>query len=390
MGNMPKRALYFLAVILVTLLSLGVRLYAAQRLDVDYDEPVYLSAAVSYARSVRTGELKMLAWNQDNFEHPVFYKILYGGVLLTQQPLDRLPDKDLPRLAPIASAAAGPWNVAARYLSVFWGTLAVLALALLNPIAGLVLGVDTLSVKYTSEVYLEALPMLGSLLAALAYGRWFAQVSDGNTAPRRHIHWLLLCAVFLGMTTASKYIYGIVALPILIHCGVALAQRRVPGRFTWYLACWAVLCLLMFFLFDPYLWPHPLGRLMKSIAFHESFQGSRLVQQYHYPFWQPLIWLSAFSVFYDLHPARAFLVNLDTIIFALAVIGLPALFRKARLFFYWLITGLLFLLAWETKWPQYTLIILVPFSLSAAYGLSTLWDLCRKLIVRWGGQAAAA
>lgn len=377
-----RRALYISAVIIVTLVSFGLRLYAAQRLDVDYDEPVYLADAVSYANYIRAGDLKMLAWSEFTYEHPALYKILYSLVLLTQRPLERLPDKDLPRQVPIASAAAGPWNVIARYLSVFWGTLAVLALSLLNPLAGLLLGVNTLSVKYTSEVYLEALPLLGSLLCALAYSRWFAEISRQPADSRKGLLWLFLSAVFLGITTASKYIYGIVALAVMLHFTVALVRRQIPARLAWYLGGWAILCVFMFFVFDPTLWPHPIARLAKSIAFHETFQDSRLVLQYHYPFWQPLRWLSAFSAYYDLHPAQAFLLDVDTPIFVLAVIGLPALFRRTPLFFYWLGIGLLFLLIWTTKWPQYTLIILAPFSLSAAYGISTLWDLAWRFAAR--------
>ncbi len=390
LSRFPKRALYIAAVVAVTLVSLGLRLYAAQRLDVDYDEPVYLGGAVSYAKYMRLGEFKMLAWSEYNYEHPPLYKILYGVVLLTQQPLDRLPDKDLRRQVPIASAPAGPWNVIARYLSVFWGTLTVLALALLNPLAGLLLGIDTLSVKYTSEVYLEALPLLTSLLCVLAYSRWFTELRHQASTSRRSLLWLVLSAAFLGVTVATKYIYGIVALPILLHFGIAVIRRQVPPRLLWHIASWGVISLLMFFVFDPYLWPHPVARLQQSILFHESFQGSRLVQQYHYPFWQPLRWLSDFSAFYDLHPASAFPVDLDTPIFVLAIIGLPGLFRKAPLFFYWLAIGLAFLLVWETKWPQYTVIVLVPFSLSAAYGASTLWELVRTLLTRKKAQPAAA
>jgi hypothetical protein len=375
---MTKRILYIAAVVLVVLLAGGVRLYAAQRLNVDYDEPVYLGAAVDYAHSMRSGNFKMLAWSDNTYEHPALYKILYGVLLLTQQPLDRLPDKDLPRLAPIASTAAGPWNVAARYLSVFWGTLAVLVLACVNPLAGLFLAVDTLSVKYTSEVYLEALPLLTSLLCALSYMRWDAVVRREPASSRRAWIWLLLSAVFLGMTAASKYVYSIVGLAILIHFAVSVVRGRLPRKLILYLAAWAVLSLAMFLLFDPYLWPHPYSRLSKSILFHEVFQDSRLVQQYHYASWQPLRWLSAFAAYYDLDPASAFLINVDTLLFVLAVIGLPRLYRTQPFFFYWLITGLVFLLAWTTKWPQYTVIILAPFSMAAAQGVLTFWDLARR------------
>jgi len=376
---MTKRILYFIAVLLVTLLSCGVRLYAAQRLNVDYDEPVYLGDAVGYAGYIRSGDLKMLAWSETTYEHPALYKIMYGVMLLAYRPLDRLPDKDLPRLAPIATAAAGPWNVAERYLSVAWGTLAVHVLALVNPLAGLVLGIDTLNVKYTSEVYLEALPLFSSILCALAYIRLFDRVRREPGLLQQHLVWLILSAAFLGMTAAGKYVYSIVGLAILVHFTVAAVRRQVPSAAIPYLAGWALAALIIFFVFDPYLWPHPIARLTRSILFHEVFQDSRLVLQYHYPWWQPLRWLSAFSANYDLGPASAFLINVDTLLFASAVIGLPRLLQKQPFFFYWLALGLLFLLAWNTKWPQYTLIILVPFSMAAAQGVLTVWALSRRL-----------
>jgi hypothetical protein len=382
---MPRRILYPLAVIVVTVFSCGLRLYAAPRLDVDYDEPVYLADAVAYAKSMRLGDFKMLAWSEETYEHPALYKILYGVVLLTQSPLDRLPDKDLPRLAPIATTAAGPWDIAARYISVFWGTLAVLALALLNPLAGFFLGVSTLSVKYTSEVYLEALPLFGSLMCALAYMRWFSLNSEpssqreGAKNTRTGILWLALSAISLGIAAASKYVYAIIGVAIVLHLALAVIQKQLPGRILVRLAGWCLLSLLMFFVFDPYLWPHPIARLSQSILFHETFQDSPLVQQYHYPFWQPLRWLSAFSAFYKLRPDSAFLINMDTPIFVLAIVGLPRLFRNRRLSFYWLAVGLAFLLIWTTKWPQYALIILAPFSMAAAEGCKTLWNLGRRL-----------
>jgi hypothetical protein len=377
-----RRLLYLAAVLAVVSLAAGLRLFAAAHLAVDYDEPVYLRDAVDYAGFMRTGDFKMLAWSEATYEHPALYKILYGVVLLGHRPLDRLPDKDLPRLAPIASAAAGPWNIAARHLSVLWGTLAVLGVALVNPLAGLFLGIDTLSVKYTSEVYLEALPLLTSLLCVLAYARWFRLASVSHVQVRDTWIWLLLSAVLLGMTAAGKYVYSIVGVVILLHSLLAMFRGRLSHRSIAHLAAWAILSVLMFVAFDPYLWPHPLARLSQSVLFHEQFQDSRLVLQYHYPWWQPLRWLSAFSSYYDLGPRSAFLINADTLIFALALIGLPRLFLRQPIFFYWLVVGLAFLLAWTTKWPQYTLIILAPFSMSAAEGLLTLWELARRLAGR--------
>jgi len=377
---MSKRIRFFAVLLLVVLLAGGVRIYAAQRLNVDYDEPVYLSAAVEYAKAMRGGDLKMLAWSEHTYEHPALQKILYGVVLLTQTPLDRLPDNDLPRLAPIASTEAGPWNIAARHLAVGWGTLAVLALAWVNPLAGLFLAIDTLSVKYTSEVYLEALPLLTGLLCALAYLRWFTAVRRDPGSTRRALIWLVLSGICLGMTAAGKYVHALVGVVILFHFLMAILRNQLPRRMIAYIAGWGILSLVMFYVFDPYLWPHPIARLTKSLLFHQDFQDSRLVQMYHYPFWQPLRWLSAFSAYYQLGPRSAFLVDVDTFVFVAAIIGLPRLFKKERFFFYWLLIGLIFLLVWATKWPQYTLIVLVPFSMAAAQGVLTVWDLARAAI----------
>ena len=377
---MIKPILYSAAVLAVVLLSCGIRLYAAERLDVDYDEPVYRGAAVEYARSLRAGDFKQLAWSENTYEHPALYKILYGVVLLSRPPLDRLPDKDLPRLAPIATAPAGSWNVAARHLSVLWGTVAVLALALINPLAGLFLGIDTLSVKYTSEVYLEALPLLTSPLCALSYMRWYDLARKSRTSRQSPLLWLILSALFLGMTAASKYVYAVVGLAILIHFFLGVLQNQVSRRLMLHIAAWALLSIVVFVGCDPYLWPHPISRLTQSILFHEEFQDSRLVLQYHYPFWQPVRWLSAFSAYYDLRPAKAFIFNVDPLIFLFAVIGLPRLYHSQRFTFYWLTVGLVFLLLWTTKWPQYSLIILAPFSMAAAQGVLTLWELGHRLL----------
>ncbi|HEY5983522.1 MAG TPA: hypothetical protein VIU38_08610, partial [Anaerolineales bacterium] len=283
---MSNRRLYLLSVLVVVVLAGALRVYAVQRLNVDYDEPVYLSAAVEYANAMRLGDLKMLAWSEHTYEHPALQKILYGVALLTQTPLERLPENDLPRLAPIAATEAGPWNIAVRYLAAAWGTLAVLALALVNPLAGLMLAVDTLSVKYTSEVYLEALPLLTGLLCALAYLKWYKAARDhAESAPNSTI-WLILSAVLLGMTAAGKYVHGVVALAIVVHFLVALLRHQMPRLTLAYMAGWGILALLMFLVFDPYLWPHPIERLTKSLLFHEAFLDSRLVQMYNYPFWQ--------------------------------------------------------------------------------------------------------
>ncbi len=380
---MTKRVITMISILGIAMLALGLRVYAANRLDVDADEPVYLSAALDYANFLRNGQYKMLAWGENTYEHPALYKIFYGVVLLTQRPIDKFHISDLPRRAPIATTEARDWNMAGRYLSVSLGTLTVLILALVNPFAGLFLGINSLSVKYTSEVYLEALPLLTSLLCALSYLQWYTRIRTNPIDMRKQIVWLALSSICLGMTAASKYVYSIVGVAIVVHFMVALFQKQFPRQMSVYLLAWAFASIAMFFLFDPYLWPHPFSRLVESLLFHIKFQDANIVKVYHYPSYQPLLWLSTFSTLNELRPASAFIFKIDQVIFIFAMLGLPRLFQKNRLFFYWLTVGLLFLLVWTTKWQQYTLIILVPFCLSASEGMLTLLDFLHKYSSHW-------
>ncbi len=61
------RAVFSLAVYTVTLLAFGLRLYAAARLNIDSDEPVYLADAISYANYMRAGDFKVVAWSEKTY-----------------------------------------------------------------------------------------------------------------------------------------------------------------------------------------------------------------------------------------------------------------------------------------------------------------------------------
>lgn len=378
---MQKRITYFVAVLVIILLAYGVRMYAANRLDVDFDEPVYLGAGTEYANALRAGKYNLLAWIDNTYEHPAFYKVLYGMALLTERPLEKYHESDLPRLAPIAIVEARDWALVGRYFSAWLGTLAVASLAFVNPLAGFFLAISSLSVKYTSEVYLEALPLLTSLLCILVYLRWYENIHQKTFTSNSNVLWMALSAVFLGMTAASKYVYSVAGITIVVHFLIAFFQRQIPRQTLVIFIGWALLSIFMFFVFNPYLWPHPWARLLQTITFHIEFQDSKLVRVYHYPFWQPLRWLSAIGIEGEVPgPPSAFMFKLDTLIFVFALIGLPRLFQQKRFYFYWLMIGLFFLLLWTTKWPQYVLIILVPFCVAAAEGVLTLWELAHKYL----------
>ncbi len=376
-----KKTNLFRVVLLISVLAGVLRIYAANNLWPDGDESTYMKRAVDYSNFLRSGSYKMLAVYDLSYEHPALYKILYGVALLTVQPIANFSSKWLAVKQPASTTNAATWIMTDRYLSVIFGTLTVMILALVNPLAGLFLAVDTLSVKYTSEVYLEALPLLTSLLCSLAYLHWFNQVSQDASGSRRINWWLIISAIFLGLTAASKYIYCVVGIVIVLHFTLALVQKQIPSRFLFGIVAWAVLALIAFFIFDPYIWPDPVARLSRSVLYNVDYSHSEHVLGYHYPFWQPLIWLSAFSSYWGMNPRLAFIFDVDTPIFILAVLGMPRLFRNKRFFFYWLVVGLVFLFAWNTKWPQYVLIVQVPLGFSAAEGMFTAWDLGRKFFL---------
>ncbi len=374
---MKTWAFKILAVLGVLVTAIGLRVYAAQTIYIDYDEPVYLTTALQYANYVRNGQYTWLAWSTANLEHPVFYKLVYGAVLLGQEPLQQLNKKDFPSGGAIQAVDGRPWGMADRYASVAFGSLAVLALALLNPLAGLFLAVDSLAVRYTSGVYLEALPLLTSLLSALAYLAWFDRYRQG--ARGRTWMWLGLSAFFLGMTAASKYIYAVVGLAIGLHFCVAVVLKKARPSGLKSLFLWGGAALLVFFLLDPYLWPHPVNRLLQSLAANQSFSQSENATRYGYAFWQPLVWLSAPYTTYTPAARPSLPVRVDLFISLLGLVGLPRLFKKQPFYVLWLAVALGTLFLWPTKWPQYVLILLVPYCLCAAEGARWLFD----LLVRW-------
>lgn len=387
-----SRLWIILAVLLILVLGAGLRLFAANRLHIDHDETTYLIASNNYANYIRNGQLSWLAWNTTNYEHPSLNKIIFGVALLPLDPLDKVLQSDLIDGMPIKEQQAWQYALADRYVSVAFGSLAVALLSILNPLAGLFLAVDSLAIKYTSEVYLEALPMLASLLAVIAYTRFFANYTKNPQDRKKAWLWLVVSAISLGVAAASKYIYCVAGLAVGLHWLVSVIRKKLPARTLFILLGWGIASLVMFFVFDPYLWVHTSERLAKTLSYHFRFQASRHVVNANYPFWQPLAWLfSPFRAYRPIHdPAAndAILFSIDTLIFFLAVIGLPRTFKRQQVFFFWLVIGLAMLFVWGSKWAQYPLIILAPWCFSAAQGFFTLVDLFRSKILKKPGASA--
>lgn len=343
-----------LAIAAVTLAAFFLRLRAVERLPIDYDEDDYLAAAQHYSRALLEGDAQEIIHYRYNYEHPVLVKLLYGVVLTHLPQAPEVPQ--LPSSAPPAASLPQPQFTALRLTSAVLGTLEALTLALFTPLGGLFLAFHTFTIKYTSQVMLEALPALTSLLAVMAYAR----------ARGRRNGWLVLSALMLGLTAAGKYLYAVAGAAIALHwAGSALrAKGREQRRSLIALLGWGALSLAVFVLFDPPLWPDPIGRLRDSLLFSVAYSQGGHVQSAGLPFYQPLLWISQPVPW---HPG-VFVILPDVFILLLALIGLRRLGQRRAVFAVWLAVGLAFLLVWPTKWPQYILVITAPLCLAAAEG----------------------
>jgi ABC-type sugar transport system permease subunit len=349
-------------VLLVVAVAAWLRWHAVVNLPVDYDEDDYIRAAQQYTALIRSGDWQGFLQTNYRFEHPPLGKIAFGVSLLSARPEPLTPDR--PTTADPDSNLPRDLLRPARITSAVFGTLEVLLLGLVNPLAGLLLGVHAFTIKYTSQVMLESLPALTSLACVMAYMRW------KKTSSYKINFWLAGSAIFLGLTAASKYLYCIVGIAILVDW---LLESRQTGNLRQILPLvlfWGLLATGTFFAADPYLWPDPLGRLKDSILYHTAYAaGASEVQNAGFPIWQPFIWLNTTP--YAWHP-QAFYFAIDPLISLLAAFGIGSLWKKQRLYGLWLAIALSFLLIWPTKWPQYLLILTAPLSLMASEGLMNL------------------
>lgn len=376
--------LLWVAVLAIGLLALFIRLRAASILPNDYDEWVYLTASRNYASAMQLGIWQDIPNSVENYEHPTFAKLVYAAGMLD---LNLVPVgngnflvNELCSQGPACDLLARSRKIAAVF-----GALAAGLLALLNPLAGLLLAIHTFAVKYTSVAYLEALPALTSLVAAMAYSRWLG-VSIVKSAParKRCLAWLAISALFLGLSAASKYMYAIVGIVIVLHYLIySLWHRQLTLWSLLPMVAWGFTALALFILFDPYLWPDPIRRLQESVAFSQTYSQGGYVDSFQYPTWQPLRWLSrpvtTFKARVIPQLPGDFPIALDSWILWLALLGLPRLAYKRPFYALWLVVGILFLLVWTTKWPQYVLVVIAPWCLAAGEGLLTLF---------WLGRAA--
>lgn len=83
------------------------------------------------------------------------------------------------------------------------------------------------------------------------------------------------------------------------------------------------------------------------------------------------------------HADVFFYPSVDGVVFLLALAGLYWEWRERRWVVVWIATGLLFLLLWPTKWPQYTLILTPALCLAAASTVTRAYRWFREQELYW-------
>ena len=374
-----SQALRLGAVGLITALSLLLHAQAA-RLPIDFDEDDYMRAGQILADEIRTGNPAIVLENNYRIEHPQFVKLLITTVMLGMEPIQRIPE--LPVTANPYELMHRPTLAAVRRMEAAFGVLAVTALAVVSPVAGALLATSTWVIKYTSQVMLESVPLLFSLVGVVLY-----EFARGISSARRRRLAYVASAIGIGLAVGAKYPYAIAGLAIVVdrfrrtRRGESLRLKDALG--------WSAIAALAFFAVNPYLWSDPIGRLIASAAYHPTYTTSEQVQSTGYPMWQQLIWLMQSVPWHDAQ--ELFLIKIDFIVqfefwmkfdfwmLPLALIGLVPLARKRPVYAIWLGLGAVALLFWPTKWPQYLLTIAVPYALAGAAGIALLARLALAL-----------
>ena len=181
-----------------------LRIRAAEMLAIEVDEITYMSAAQSYIPAFKNHSVLEIIENEINPEHPPLGKLVYTLVIL---PIEENPNK--PAVAEHFRPSQTPLEaqfISTRFTSVIMASLAVLFLAIINPLAGLFYAIHAWQINFTSRVLLESLPSMTSILMVVFYLK----------SKQKWNQYLFLSSMFLGLTTASKYYYCLVGAAIII------------------------------------------------------------------------------------------------------------------------------------------------------------------------------
>lgn len=373
------------AVVAVVVLALLLRLRAVALLPADYDEDDYLRAGQIYAQHFAARNFAGIIDDRENYEHPPMTKLVFGAILLAEGPQSYSQPVAAGKNAVEAAPEVARQAQNLRRFNAIVGALTAGAVAAVNPLAGLLIGLNSWHIKYTSQAMLESLPAFFATLTLLLLLR---SRQNGDRP-----FWL--AAVALGLAAAGKYLYGAAALGAivwfvwrarLINRPGAQRQRAQPREWA-PIVLWGILALFTFYAADPALWPDPVGRLRESLQFGVDFATGEHVRRVGFGWAQPVVWLIGALPW---HPGVMPLL-LDGIFgFIALVVAWQVLRRRQRaavpetrlLIALWFAFALVFLFLWPTKWPQYILTVTAPAALLAAGWLQEQWRNLRQWAVQ--------
>jgi len=261
--NLPKIPKWWgkrATIIFIVVLSVVLHAWSVWQLPVDYDEPIYLKIASDYADLIKKGDLQGLIRYEDNQEHPALVKIFYS----------------IPYLLFEKNSDPSFYLFAARSISALFGILAVFVVALINPWAGFLLSLHSMTLKYTSQAYLEAVPLFAmvfcvfSMLRSEKHGKW----------------WFYVSAISLGVVAASKYPYLFIVV-VLGYIWIQFSEKNIYDALKFIFVSGIV-----FFILNPSIWVDPVNRILSSIFFHGLYSQSTHVQSNAYAWYQPLVYIS--------------------------------------------------------------------------------------------------
>src|SRR5512146_3119171 len=115
MNKTFRITLHAFSILLVFAIAFGLRMYAADRLTIDYDEDDYLRAGQQFAHLIRTSNWRGFLDTNYRAEHPPLAKIMFG-LSIVNLPEEPLID-DLPITADPAKELAPDLLKAARRTS---------------------------------------------------------------------------------------------------------------------------------------------------------------------------------------------------------------------------------------------------------------------------------
>lgn len=374
----PSFRRVFVALTFAAVLMRGVNVAT---FPLGWDEGTYSRAAMRYADSALKLDLKNIPAIDYNHEHPALVKLAFALPVI----VDGRDDFARIGVQPYSFTEKNREDYAiltSRVVSSFFNVVTVQALTyLIHPLAAFFFLIHTVMSEMGAMARLESIPTLFSFLAVFFAWRALRGVRvvyKGLDTKFDRRSWFLAAAC-LGVTAASKIIYCIVAIPIILSLIVNLVKltdRR--SELIRNAVLFALLALTTFFLFNPSLWYDPFGRVQGMFLFHRNYQDH---QKELYPAWQPFLWIirSVPLVKPGLigpsplqrEPYRLWFAA-DEIIVLLALFGLGRVQKRMPILNSWLICGVLFMLVWGTKWQHYACILTVPLCIAATYGAREL------------------